>query len=193
MSVDFDILNANISSKVAISDEDFERAKPFFQKKIVSKKTFLQQAGQVSRGVCFVTRGLLRMYSVDSKGEERIIQFAPENWWIADLFSAISGKESQYYLESLEDSEYLFLENYNREKLLFEIPVFERFFRILIENRFVALQERMNTTLSEPAEEKYRQFLEKYPTLPQRVSQKMIASFLGIQPETLSRIRAKKN
>ena len=120
------------------------------------------------------------------------MQFAPEDWWISDIYSGLTGKQSQLFIDAMEDSEILILGQDVNEKLYLEIPAFERYFRILAQNRFLTLQERISNALNETAEQKYRHFLEKYPTLPQRVPQHQIASYLGIQPETLSRLRRKK-
>lgn len=117
------------------------------------------------------------------------MQFAIEDWWISEPYSALTGEPSQYSIDALEDSELLLLDRDAQNKLLEEIPKFERMFRMLLENRFVANQRRITGTLSLSAEERYLSFLKSYPDIVRRVPQSMIASYLGITPQSLSRIR----
>lgn len=141
------------------------------------------------KSLAFVTQGCLRCYTVDDKGEEHIVQFAIEDWWISDLHSFLTGEPAIYTIEALEDSELLLLERESREKLLTAHPKFERFFRLLLERHYVATHKRIIASLSASAEERYLKFLKTYPALVQRVPQNQIASYLGIAPESLSRIR----
>jgi CRP-like cAMP-binding protein len=191
MSEKFTRIRANVLQKINLSEAELTHFETFLTPKMLKKKEFLLTSGQVSRATAFVSKGLLRSYSIDQKGEEHVLQFTPEDWWVGDVYSALTGKPSSIFIDAVEDSEILLLGNADQERLFVEIPAFERFFRILIQNRFVALQERINGSLSLTAEEKYHHFLEKYASLPQRVPQHQIASYLGIQPETLSRIRKK--
>ena len=188
----FDLINQNVLRKIKLNEAELAHFNTFLRPKTLRKKTFLQRAGEVTQSVSFVSKGILRSYSIDQKGEEQIMQFAPEDWWISDIYSGLTRKPSQLFIDTIEDSEILILEHELQEKLYIEIPAFERYFRILAQNRFLTLQERITNALNETAEQKYRHFLQKYPTLPQRVPQHQIASYLGIQPETLSRLRRKK-
>ncbi|MES1225493.1 MAG: Crp/Fnr family transcriptional regulator, partial [Bacteroidota bacterium] len=120
---------------------------------------------------------------------ELIMQFAPEGWWIGDMYSSITGEPAEHSIDAIEDSELLLLTNQAREQLLQEAPVFERFFRLLLQNSFIALQRRLKGNIILTAEEKYKNFISLYPNIVQRVPQHNIASFLGITPESLSRIR----
>jgi CRP-like cAMP-binding protein len=137
-----------------------------------------------------VNKGCLRCYSVDSSGKEHVVQFAIEEWWISDLYSFFTNEPSTFNIDALEDSELLLLEQNSYERLLQEIPAFERLFRKLFENRLIANERRINATLSDSAEERYLSFLKNYPSIAQRVPLTQIASYLGITPESLSRIRA---
>lgn len=186
-----ELLKNNIARKIQLSEAEFERFLSYLKPKTIRKRDFLLQEGEVCRFVAFVERGILRSYSVDQKGEERIVQFAPEDWWVGDVYSSLTGKPSHLNIDAIEDSELLMLSIEAQEQLFEAQPKFERYFRLLMQNRFIALQERIYTALNETAEEKYRRFLEKYPSLPMRVPQLMIASYLGVQPETLSRVRKK--
>jgi CRP-like cAMP-binding protein len=185
----FDLLQKHILKRINLTDEEFERCTTFFIPKKLRKHQFLLQEGEVCRSIAFVVKGCLRCYSVDDKGEEHIVQFAIEDWWISDPYSALTGEPSEYNIDALEDSELLLLEKSAEERLLVEIPKFERLFRILLENRFVASQRRINASLSTSAEERYLGFLKTYPAIVRRVSQNQIASYLGITPQSLSRIR----
>ena len=187
----FDLLRAHILKRIDLSDEEFARCTTFFIPKKIRKHQFLLQEGEVCKSIAFVVNGCLRCYSVDHKGEEHIVQFAIEDWWISEPFSALTGEPSEYNIDAIEDSEVLLLENASQKRLLQEIPKFERLFRLLLENRFVATQRRINATLSASAEERYLGFLKAYPAIVRRVPQSQIASYLGITPQSLSRIRKK--
>jgi CRP-like cAMP-binding protein len=185
----FDLLRSHILKRIDLNDEEFTRCTTFFIPKKLRKHQFLLNEGEVSRSIAFVVKGCLRCYSVDDKGEEHIVQFAIEDWWISEPYSALTGEPSGYNIDALEDSELLLLERSAQERLLTEIPKFERLFRLLLENRFVANQRRITATLSTSAEERYLSFLKTYPAIAQRVPQSQIASYLGITPQSLSRIR----
>ena len=147
------------------------------------------QEGEVCQYAAFVEKGLLRSYSIDKKGNEHILQFAMENWWISDLYSFYSGEPSSYLIDALEDTELLLIKKDRYEELLKAIPSMERYFRLLLQNNLIATQRRLNDKLSLSAEDLYRTLIETCDNIPQRVPQHMIASFLGITRETLSRIR----
>ena len=117
------------------------------------------------------------------------MQFAFEGWWISDQFSFFTGEPSIYNIDAFEDSELLLLTRQSEEELMARLPQFERYFRILLQNSLINLQRRMSASLSKSAEARYEDLIQSCPTIPQRVPQHMMASFLGITPETLSRIR----
>lgn len=185
----YDLLRKHILKRIELTDEEFNRCTTFFIPKKMRKHQFLLQEGEVCKFYAFVVNGCLRCYSVDDKGEEHIVQFAIEDWWISEPYSVLTGEPSEYNIDALEDSELLLLERGTEEKLLREIPKFERLFRLLLENRFVANQRRITAALSTSAEERYLSFLKTYPAIAQRVPQSHIASYLGITPQSLSRIR----
>jgi len=137
-----------------------------------------------------VEKGLLRTYAVDQKGTEHILQFAFEGWWVADLASFLRREPSSLNIEAMEDCELLLITWNSWEVLLAKLPVFEKFFRILTQNSLIVTQKRLISHMSETAEEKYLNFMNDHPGCMQRVSQRMIASYLGITKETLSRIRS---
>lgn len=187
----FENLLKSIKSKVSFTDEDINTLKPFFIPKKLRKRQYLLNAGDVCQYITFVEKGLLRSFTVDDKGNEHVVQFAIEGWWISDMGSFTSGKEAMYNIEALEDCELLNLTRQSMEELLIKLPVMERFFRMLMQNNIVALQRRVIAYMSLSAEEKYLKLLEVAPDIMTRASQQHIASYLSITPETLSRIRKK--
>ena len=188
----FDLILKNISKHIKLTDKEIA----FFTSVVISKKLrkrqYLLQAGDICRYEHFVTKGLLRAYNIDPDGNERIVMFAPEDWWISDLYSLLTETPSTLHIEALEDSEILCIEKPNLEKLYIGIPKFERFMRISFQNAFVSQQQRILSSISQSAEDRYASFISKYPALTQRIPQIQVASYLGITPETLSRIRKKR-
>lgn len=185
----FEKLFENIRKKIVITEREEEICRSLFIPKKLRKRQYLLQQGDVTKYTAFVEKGLLRSYVIDDKGAELIMQFAPEGWWINDMYSAITGEPAEQNIDAIEDSELLLLTTQGYEQLMQEAPVFERFFRLQLQNSFVALQRRLKGNIILTAEEKYKNFIQAYPNIVQRVPQHNIASFLGITPESLSRIR----
>ena len=185
----FELLHKKLSEKIALTEEEFAFCKTLFVLKKLRKKQYLLQEGDVCRYTAFVNQGILRSYTVDPKGNEHILQFASEGWWAADLYSFLTDEPSMYNMEAMEDTELLLISRPSWDVLLLKSPKFERYFRILIQNNLIATQRRLMESLSESAENKYLKFMETYPGSLQRVPQHMIASYLGITRETLSRLR----
>jgi CRP-like cAMP-binding protein len=155
----------------------------------VRKRQYLLQEGDVWKYNAFVTKGCLRTYSVDKKGIEHILNFAVENWWTGDRESLQTGEESNYNIDALEDSEVALISREKYQQLCRDIPAFNAMVNAILEKSFRVAQSRIHTFISRSAEEKYLSFLEKFPHLALRVPQSMIASYLGMTAETLSRIR----
>jgi len=185
----FDLLRAHIGSRINLTDEDFRRCTAYFTRKKIRKRQFLLQEGNVCRELAFVTGGCLRAYTVDHKGNEHVIQFAVPDWWISDLASFLSGSPATQTIDALQDSEVLLLERSARDELFNAVPAFERFFRLLLEANYIATHRRIQDSLSASAEERYLTFLTTYPDLAEQIPQTHIASYLGITPQSLSRIR----
>lgn len=185
----FELLYQKITEKISLTEEEFALCKTLFQPKKLRKRQYLLQAGDVCRYQAFVEKGILRSYTVDERGGEHILQFASEGWWVADLSSYITGEPSPFNIEALEDAELLLLSKPSWDKLMQTLPAFEHYFRILIQNNLIATQKRLMQSLTETAEEKYNTFTKVYPDCVRRVPQHMIASYLGISRETLSRLR----
>jgi CRP-like cAMP-binding protein len=185
----FDLLFKAINEKVTLTEDEQETCKTFFTPKKLRKKQYLLQQDDVCKYTAFVEKGVLRSYAIDDKGSEHIVQFALEGWWVSDIYSFLTSEPSIFNIDALEDSELLLLTKKTNEDMLQRIPKMERYFRILSQNSLVALQRRLIGSLSKSAEEKYTNLVETYPNIIQRVPQHMIASYLGVTPETLSRIR----
>ncbi len=185
----YELLYKKITETISITDEEFDFCKTLFLPKKLRKRQYLLQDGDVNKYTAFVSKGLLRSYTVDEKGNEHILQFAFEGWWMGDLYSFLTDEPSSFNIEALEACELLLITKPSWELLLNKIPAFERYFRILIQNNLIATQKRLMGSLSKSAEEKYVNLINTFPACLQRVPQHMIASYLGITPETLSRIR----
>jgi CRP-like cAMP-binding protein len=181
---------ASVKEHISITEEEFNFCKTLFIPKKLRKRQYLLQEGDVSRYTSFVEKGMLRTFTVDDKGNEPILQFSMEGWWVTDLYSFLTDEPSRYNIEALEDCELLLITKPSWDILLEKVPAFERYFRILIQNNLIATQRRLISKMTETAEEQYTKLIASFPTCLQRVPQHMIASYLGITPETLSRIRS---
>lgn len=185
----FKILFKEIESKISLTSEEEEVCRSLFIPKRVRKRQYILQQGDLCKNLAFVEKGALRSYTFDEKGNEHILQFALEGWWISDIYSFLTQEPSDYNIDAIEDSELLLITNPGLEELYERVPKFERYFRLLTQSNMVAMQKRLTGSLSKTAEEKYLNMLAAYPNIVSRVPQHMIASYLGITPETLSRIR----
>jgi CRP-like cAMP-binding protein len=154
-------------------------------------KTIIVNAGEISQYSYFVNSGLLRSFNINDTIVEHVLSFACEGWWIGDMYSLISQKPGNLFIEILEDAEVVLLSRENQNELFTQIPKLERFFRILTENSLVAHQERLMDNLSLTAEERFDKFCKRYPTLIQRVPQKQIASYIGVTPEFFSKMKSR--
>ena len=167
-----------------------------YESRKINKHEFLLQQGEVCHHTFFVEKGLLRMYSIDKNGKEHIIQFAPEKWLISDRSSLYFNEKSNYYIEAVEESEILVLTKDFFANINVEFPNTVENNDLLLQKHIRNLQNRVNSLLSDTAEERYMSFIKMYPDILLRVPQWMVASYLGITPESLSRVRkelARKN
>lgn len=157
--------------------------------KSYKKDQFLLRSGEFCKHSFFVEKGLLRQYSIDDKGKEHILSFAPERWFVTDRESTYFNRPSAYFIQALEDSKVVMLDENFVKLLAKKIPSFTDFNNRLLHNHIRQLQNRINLLLSATAVERYLQFIKMYPDILLRVPQTMVASYLGITPESLSRIR----
>ncbi|WBL23077.1 Crp/Fnr family transcriptional regulator [Zunongwangia sp. HRR-M8] len=179
----------NLEDKIELTESAKKRIPNFFSTKKLSKKQFLLQEGEYCKNLAFVAKGILKSYTIDDKGQEHISLFAMEGWWVSDFKSFIVDEKAILSIDAIEDSEVLLISRSNYEQLLVEVPVMERYFRILYQNSLVTKDRRLISSNTHTAEEKYAHFLKLYPSISQRIPQHLIASYLGLTPETISRIK----
>ena len=186
-----ELLKHNILKHITLSTKELENFCILFNQKHVKKKQFLMREGEVCKFEGFVTKGLFRVYHIDSNGFEQVLYFAQENWWITDIDSFTNETPTQLYIQALEDSEVLLISKKDKELAYINIPKIEKLFRIMTQKTHIALQQRMIDNLSKTADQRYVDFIQKYPNLFQRLTNVQIAAYLGISHEFLSKIRRK--
>ncbi|MNQ11553.1 Anaerobic regulatory protein [compost metagenome] len=186
-----DLILENIAKHVSLTPEEQTLFLSLTETKTYKAKTILLKAGEVCTHSFFVTKGILRSYTIDENGVEHVMSFACPGWWIADMYSYLSQRPGQLYIEVNEDAEVVLLSKENQEQLYHAIPKIERFFRILIENSLVANQQRLIDNLSFTAEARYDKFTKKYKELVNCLPQKQIASYIGVTPEFFSKMKAR--
>jgi len=187
--VDTTLVLENIAKHVKLSEGEEARFISLLSEKKLHKREVLHKEGEICRHSAFVTDGALKGYSVDKTGGEHVLNFAVSGWWIADMYSLFSKRPGVIIIEALADSRVLLLSRDSQEILFNEVPKLERFFRILVENSLVANQQRLLDNLSLSAEDRYLSFIKKYAFVLQCAPLHTIASYLGITPEFLSKIR----
>jgi CRP-like cAMP-binding protein len=187
----YELYFRKFNEKVPLNSEEQEIIKSYLTPKKLRKKQYLLQAGDVCRYAAFVSKGALKAYSVDDGGSEHIIQFAFEGWMTSDLYSFLTGEPATYNIDALEDAELLLISKTAHEELLKKVPKYETYQRMQITSAYIALQRRLTSANSLPLDERYKTLVQKYPDILQRVPQHMIASYMGLTPETLSRMKRK--
>ncbi len=181
-------LRKQIEEIVKLTDEEFDFVLAHFQKKLFKKHQIVLHEGDFALFDFFVVKGLMRVSRLDSDGKEHILQFGMENWWITDAEAFHHKTKSTLIVDCLEDTETLSLTLDNKEKLCNQLPKIQTFFLKKTTNGYIALQKRILCFLSSNANDRYHNLLTLYPGLIQRVSKSMIASYLGVTRETLSRL-----
>lgn len=177
--------------RIELSEDELQYIESLAVRKKIRKRQFLLEEGQISLNLNFIIKGCLRTYRLKEDGTEHILKFAIENWWMSDLESYTTGLPTKVNIDALEDSEILSWTKENFDELLNNIPAFNNFRQMLLTRTFAASQERIFTSISNTAEEKYKDFLKIHPDMANRIPLQMIASYLGVSRETLTRIRKK--
>lgn len=183
----------HISKFVSLTAEEEEIVTEHIRRSTIKKKAWLLSEGDICRSNYFVEKGCLRMYYITEKGTEQITQFALENWWLADNMSFLMQKPSPFFIQAIEDTQVIALDHSRQDELLQQVPKMERYFRLIMQRGFAAMQMRVKYLHDFSKEDAYLQFSSQFPDFVQRIPQYMLASYLGLTPEYLSEIRKKKH
>jgi CRP-like cAMP-binding protein len=188
----FDAIVTHIRKHVSLNESEAGLLTSLLAVRDVKKKEHLLRAGEICTDNYFIVKGCFRLYIINPKGVEQVIQFGIENWWITEYVSFKSGRPSGFYIQAVENSQVIVLTTGVQEELFEKIPQLERYFRIVLEKAYAAQLMRINYIFNLSGEEQYRHFNRNFPEFVQRVPQYLLASYLGITPEFLSKLRAKK-
>lgn len=185
----FENFQAYLKQNVGLTEQQFQQLAPVLKSKTVGKGTFLLNEGEVCHHAFFVEKGLLRSFSIDESGKEHVIQFAPENWIISDRSSMYFNNPSDFFIEAIEETRVVMIGVDFTDTASEMGPSFRKYNEKILHNHILHLQKRVNLLLGATAEKRYLDFIQLYPDLMLRVPQWMIASYLGVTPESLSRVR----
>jgi CRP-like cAMP-binding protein len=183
------LLYINRYSSLPLTEEEEALVVATFRLKKLRKKQYFLQEGEVCKYAGFIVKGAMRQYSVDDKGVEHIVHLYIEDWWASDRESAVMLTPSKYNIDAWEDTELLIVTRADMMGLIEKIPSFAQMTRLMDERSFIASQRRLSSNISNTAEKRYEEFAHNHPQFIQRFPQHLIASYLGITKETLSRIR----
>ena len=183
------LLQNIVAKGIDLDPDETELVKSVFHHKKYRKNQYILQQGDVARYENFVIKGIARIYLADDKGREHVVSFAPENWWVGDLYSYYAGKPTGFNIDCLEDTEVLQITRPDLDALCIRIPKMNIYFRLLYRGSVVASNNRVASSLYKTSQERYQEFIEQYPHIEQRVPNYQIASYLGITAQSLSRIR----
>jgi len=181
----------NFNKYARLTEGEFDQVEKLLTKRFIKKKKALLAEGDISRYIYFIEKGAMRSFTVNKDGVEHVVQLAIEDHWIGDLYSFVTQVPGNINIEAIEDTEVWLLPHHELELLYVQVPALERYFRQLFQRAYVVLQQRFNLTLSHNADERYRVLINDHPQIAARIPLIYIASFLGITPESLSRIRRK--
>lgn len=184
-------LREHLEEIITLNDQEFELIKPFFTAKRTLKNQFLINEGDDVKHEYLVLSGIFKVFYLDEQGKEFIVQFAKENWWMSDYQAFFQNKKATMYIECIEAGEVLVSTFEGREKLSSELHKMEHFYRVKLTNGYIAIQQRVKLLLSSTPQKRYEEFAKLYPELLQSIPKKLIAEYLGISRETLSRLYSK--
>lgn len=189
----YDLILQNIAKHITLTTVETNHFISLLKPEAIKKKTILLREGQLCNNIYYVSSGILRAYHLDKDGKEATIMFALSDWWITDMFCFVNQQPAMLFIEAVENSAIVALQKKDLDNLFVEVPRFERFFRIIMQNAYIREQLRVIQSLSLSAAERYHSFITKYPQIVKQVTQKQIASYLGITPEFLSTVRKNKS
>src|SRR3989338_4792944 len=187
-----ELLLQHISRHIQLDKNEEAYFLSLIQLKTIRKKELLLKQGEICKTENFLLSGCMRTFTLNEQGEEQVVQFGIEDWWMGDLYSFLTQAPASYSIDALEDTLVAQITKEHLDNLYLQVPKFERFFRLILQNAFIAQQDRIHQSLSLTAEQRYEEFIRKYPQLEQRIAQKHIASYLGITPVFLSMLRRKR-
>lgn len=179
----------SFDKRAPLTEEEKETIKSYLTLKKIRKRQYLLQEGDICKSVAFVEKGALRLYRVNEDGTEHIVEFALEGLFLADLYSFLTNEPSIYNIDAIEDSELVLITKSASEELRSLSSKYKDFIYYVVSDAYIALQRRMTSIICLTLEERYKDFSKNYPDIIQRVPQHMIASYMGLTPETLSRVR----
>jgi CRP-like cAMP-binding protein len=185
----FDTLRAYLESKASFTAKELDSLERLFVPATLRRGEFLQRAGEAVTHAAFVASGCLRSYVVDARGGETVLEFAPANWWIGDRTFLTEGTTCECFIDALAHSDLLLFDQRSHQTMVESSPTFAAMFRVAYQKYAAAKDRRIINTLSMSVEERYVDFVKTYPAIAQQVPQRMVASYLGVSPETLSRVR----
>lgn len=188
--MDKEVIIQHVQRLIQLDETEIDFFISLLQERRFSKKSYLLHEEEVCDGSAFVVSGCFRAYSIDESGAEHILQFAPRNWWITDMYSLLTQKPARLNIDALEETETFILSKKNQDILYTSVPKFERYFRILLENSLVASRQRVLDNMELTAMDRYAKFCGTYPSLVNSISQKQIAAYIGVTPEFLSKMKA---
>ena len=185
----YDVLKLHIKKNVQIPSHELDEMCSYFKLFDIKKRDFLLQQGSICKFEGFVLEGCFRIFSTDKKGNESTLYFAARDWWLMDIDSFMNQKPSSLNMQALEDSKVLLIERKDKLTLYETIPTVEKLFRVMSQKALIAWQRRLIRNHSETAKERYHHFLEVYPSIASKLTDKQIASYLGITHEFLSKVK----
>ncbi len=183
----------NIQKHISLSEEEKKYFISVLEMSSVNKRQIILRQGQRCQKLYFVESGSLRAYNINDDGKESTIMFAIQDWWITDMNAFINQKPPLLSIETIQESSLVYIDFKTLEDLYIEIPKFERFFRIIFQNAYIREQLKVLDNISSTTEQRYLKFVDRYPKMLEKITQKQIASYLGVTPEFLSAIKKNRS